>query len=203
MSASIKPELAIQIGKVKRTRKRIEIDWGQGDAAFVLRERDNPLPSFNVSFDALSPVVAAICHFPEDYCLTNLRIVGIVMGEMSGTKTVSIIARKTLDDAAKEFAFTTPARLLANPTEPGTYTPPLSPEHAELVAEAEEQAKLYIRGERAQGQMSLEDEDDPDGEGDETATDPLPFEHPEAAEEKPEAKPKRTRKPKAEPAGVH
>jgi hypothetical protein len=198
-----KPELAIDIHTIKRTRKRIEINWTQGEAKFGLKERDNPLQSFNLALDALAPLVSTICHLPDDYAKTNLRVVGVVMSEQGGTEMVSIIARKGLDDASKEFLFTTPARLLAHPTEPGSYTPPLSNAEAAAVFEVLEQAKLYIRGERAQGQIAFEGDDDEEGEED--ANDPLPFETPEAAGEKPaEEKPKRTRKAKAqEPVGVH
>lgn len=199
-----KPELAIDIVSVKRTRKRIEINWTQGDHKFGLKEPDNPLPSFTIALDALAPLVATVCHFPADYTKTNIRVVGVVMGEQGGTETVSIVARKGLDDASKEFVITTPARLLAHPEEPGSYTPPLTNAEAAAVYEVLEQAKLYIRGERAQGQIEFDGEDDEDETEGEAASEPLPFEHPEAAGVKAEEKPKRGRKRKAqEPAGVH
>lgn len=154
---------AIAIVSVKRTRKTIEIAWKQGDASFDLSERDNPLPGFNKAMDALAPIVSTICHLPPKYSEKGLRVVGFRMGEQSGAETVSLKARKDIDDAAKEFAFTTPDRLLAHPTTPGKYTPPLDKADAALVHEAVEQAKLYVRGERAQGQIAFEDDD---GEGD-------------------------------------
>lgn len=154
---------AIEIVSVKRTRKTIDIAWKQGDASFDLSERDNPLPGFNKALDALTPIVATICHLPAKYAEKGLRVVGFTMGEKSGALTVSLKARKDIDDAAKEFAFTTPERLLMHPTEPGKYTPPLDKGDANLVTEAVEQAKAYVRGDRAQGQIAFEDEE---GEGD-------------------------------------
>lgn len=162
---------AIEIVSVKRTRKTIEIGWKQGDASFDLSERDNPLPGFNKALDALAPIVSTICHLPAKYSEKGLRVVGFKMGEKSGALTVSLTARKDIDDAAKEFAFTTPDRLLMHPTEPGKYTPPLEKDEANLVTEAVEQAKAYVRGERSQGQIAFEDED---GEGDDGSGDADP-----------------------------
>lgn len=170
MSNNTKPTLAINVASIKRTRKRIEIAWTQGDAAFDLKERDNPLPSFVAALDALVPLVGTICHLPEDYTATNCRVTGVILGEQDGVETVALVARKGLDDASKEFVFKTPARLLAHPTEEGSYTPPLTGKEAEAVAEAIEQAKMYIRGERAQGQIAFEDEDGDGDDGDNSDT---------------------------------
>lgn len=182
----------IVIVSVKRTRKTIAIAWTQGDATFDIEERDNPLPAFVKAMDALTPIVGTICHLPKAWTDTGVVVKGFKMGEQDGTPTVSLTARKDIDDAAKEFAFKTPERLLAHPTQPGKYTPPLSAEEAELVQEAIEEAKRYVKGERAQGQIEFEDEDENgpiDEEEDETA--PLPLLPADAQ--------KRTRKPKRDP----
>lgn len=157
---------AIEILSVARTRKTIRIAWQQGDARFDLEERDNPLPSFTKALDALSPIVGTICHFPKAWVDTGCVVRGLTLGEQGETPTVFLTARKDIDDAAKEFVFKTPARLLAHPTQPGKYTPPLDPKEAELVQEAIEEAKRYVKGERAQGQIAFEeDEEDDDGDG--------------------------------------
>ncbi len=155
---------AIEIVSVKRTRKTIEIHWRQGDSKFDLNERDNPLPAFAHAMDDLASLVPTICHLPAKYAESGLRVVSFKMGEQGGAETVTLICRKDIDDAAKEFAFTTPARLLAHPATPGKYTPKLDDEDGERVHAAIEQAKLYVRGERAQGQIVFEDNDgDEDG----------------------------------------
>ena len=164
----LKPEKPkpISIVSVRRTRKSIKIAWQQGDSSFDLDERDNPLPSFINAFDAVTPLVATICHFPSEYIAQGMRVVGLKMGEQGGAETVSLIARKDLSDASKEFAFVTPERLLQHPTQEGKYTPPLTPEEAELVHELIEQAKLYVRGKRAQGQIEFDgDDESEDGSG--------------------------------------
>lgn len=187
---------AIDIISVQRTRKTIVIHWQQGDGKFDLDERDNPLPSFGQAFDALPPVVGMICKFSPHWCSENLRVIGIIMGEQGGAATVQLVCRKSISDASKEFAFKTPPRLLAHPTEPGSYTPPLSDKDAALVWEAVEQAKLYVRGDRAQGQIAFEDDagsDDGSGETAPEAGEELPL-APAPAEPPPPAKKRRSRK---------
>lgn len=158
------PKLAIEIASIKRTRKRIEIDYARGEGKFQLKERDNPRTSFIQAFDALAPLVATICHFPADYTAENCRVTGAILGTQGGMTTVALLVRKGIDDASKEFAFKTPARLMGHPTQEGSYTPPLSVDDAELVHQLVEEAKLYIEGERAQGQIEFEGDDGEEGE---------------------------------------
>jgi hypothetical protein len=190
--------LAIEIKSVHRTRKTVCIHYQQGDSKFELEERDNPLPAFGHAFDALVPLVATILHLPAAWAEQNLRVVGITMGEQGGAQTVVLACRKGLDDASKEFKFATPARLLAHPGEPGKYTPPLTNADAGLVQEAIEQAKLYVKGERAQGQIAFADEneeDDGSGTHEPEAGEELPFAPPSVAPiEAVTSEPKRERK---------
>jgi hypothetical protein len=158
--------LTIQIVEIKRTRKRIEIAWTQGKSRFDLAETDNPLPSFMASLDALAPLVATICHLPPEYAKEGLRVTGVAIGEHSGAPTVSLTARKDLDDASKEFVFRTPARMMAIPAAEGSYTPPLCNADVALVDEAIEQAKGYVKGERAQGEIIFEQDEDDEEEFD-------------------------------------
>lgn len=154
----------IEVTKGKLTRRRVLASWMQGDADFSLDENEMPLPSLGKALAALAPVAATIIHAPRDYA-DGLRVVAIAIGSKGGAQTVTLTCRKTLDDASKEFAFTTPERLLANPTEEGAYSPPLKKEHKERVEDAVEEFKKYILGKRAQGTLPLDGEDD-DGEGD-------------------------------------
>jgi hypothetical protein len=170
------PSLAIEIKSVKRTKKRIEIAWCQGESAFDLAERDNPLPGFTRSLDALAPVVREICHLRADWLQDCVRVVGFSLGEQSGARTVSITAHASVPDADKPFVIRTPERMMALPTTEGSYSPPLSAILLRAVEEAIEEAKAYVRGERAQGEIAFEDDgDDEDGDGDNDDTAPLPF----------------------------
>jgi hypothetical protein len=185
---------AIDILSVQRTRKTICIHWKQGDGKFDLDERDNPLPAFGKAFDALVPIVAAVLHVPDTW-ESDLRVIGLKLGKQGGAATVQFICRKSIPDASKEFPFTTPYRLLAHPTEPGSYTPPLAEKDAAKVWDAVEQAKAYVRGDRAQGQIQFETDDD---DADETPVDPAQG----RLIEVPPAPAKRKRGQKSEPAAA-
>lgn len=150
-----KQETALEVESIYRTNKHIVIDWYEGESKFNLDEPDNPLPSFFKAWEALNPLVSTVCHFPPKYSETNMRICGMLIGSKGGADTITLDVRKGLDDAAKEFKFKTPERLLANPTEEGTYTPPLTEAQASLVYTMIEEAKEYIRGNRAQGVLPV------------------------------------------------
>ena len=143
---------ALIIQRVKRTRKRLFVSWSKGDDEQSVNSTENALPEFQQSLDALAPLVCEICAFPSSY-VENIRVMGVVMGEQGEADTVSIIAQKSLSDAAKAFNIVTPPRLLAHPTQPGSYTPPLTEAQAELVWALIEAAKDYAKGNRAQGEL--------------------------------------------------
>lgn len=155
---------AIEIVRVKINRKTVFIKWIVGENERTLNERDEPLPSFRQAFESLAALVGTICHFPAKYCDTGLRVTELHVGTKGGVATASLTANKDLDDASKQFTFTTPERLLEMPTEEGAYSPPLDKEHAALVEEAIEQAKAYVRGDRSQTQIQFESADDDDGD---------------------------------------
>jgi hypothetical protein len=108
----------ITIVNVALTRRSIKVGWRQGDSAFDLDEPDNPLPAFTKAIAALAPLAVQIIHVAPEW-VESLRVIGLVIGDQGGANTVSIVCRKSIDDASKEFAFATPPRLLAHPTEPG------------------------------------------------------------------------------------
>lgn len=162
-----KNSTSIEIVHVKLTRKTVFIKWTQGENERTLNERDEPLPSFRRAFEALPELVGTICHLPASWSDTGLRVTELHVGMKGGVNTGSLTARKDLDDASKEFAFTTPERLLEMPTEEGAYSPPLSKDGAGLILDAINEAKLYVRGDRSQTQIQFDDgKDDEDGDED-------------------------------------
>jgi len=179
--APAKPEKPkeIQITSVKRTRSSIVIHYEQGDGKFCIDEPDSPLPTFYKAMDALAPLVPRICHFPKSYSDEGLRVTEFVIGSKGGAQTVVLCAQKDLDDSSKVFSFTTPERLMEKPTEEGAYSPPLSEAKKALVWETIEEARKYVIGERAQGQLAIADDDPEAGEdtdADNSETPPLKFE---------------------------
>jgi hypothetical protein len=156
------PAQIIEICSARRSRKSICIAYSQGESDVVITERENPLPSFNKAFDALAPLVANICHLPADYTKKDFRVVGFKLTEGHGSRQVSIIGRRDLKDAAKEFVLVTPFRMIDKPSEEGAVGDVLTPKFVELVEEAIEEAKKYVKGERAQGLLAFDEDDESD-----------------------------------------
>lgn len=138
------------IQEVKRTRKRIFIAYHNGTEDLTIDSNENALPAFQQALDRLPELTCEIIGVDKAYAL-NMRALGIKMGEQGEADTVSVIAQKSLADAAKALNIVTPPRLLAHPTEPGSYTPPLTEAQADPVWALIEAAKDYVKGNRAQG----------------------------------------------------
>lgn len=159
---------AIDIVEVRRTRRFIRIHYRQGDEDFRLRSNENPLPEFNHALDALAPLACEIVEAPEGW-VTNLKVNGLKLGALRDARTASVIVQKGIGLSGKVLNVTTPPALLSTPQTEGAVTQPLSTVQASLVGEAEEQAKRYVKGERAQGTLDI-DEDEEDGDDSESAT---------------------------------
>lgn len=154
----------LTILKVRRTRKHVAISYRNGDEEHNLKSRDNPMPGFDNAIAALAPLVCQLLHLPATY-VENMRPVGVTITDTSGNEQVCIVAQKSLDDANGPFNIATPLRLMDIPEAEGSYSPPLGADQVGLIDEVVEQAKAYILGERAQGQIEFK-KDDEDGGGD-------------------------------------
>lgn len=161
-----KPEKpkSVEIVSVKLTRKTVDIAYTQGDSSYTISERDNPLPSFSEAIANLAPIVSSVCHLPSNYHEEGLRVASFKLGTKGGAPTITIRAKKDLDDSAKQFVFDTPERLMDQPTEEGEYSPPLKQEFRDLIAEAIAEARGYVKGDRAQGRIQFEEDEDADDE---------------------------------------
>lgn len=183
----------IVVESVSRTRRHIVIEYTQGDETLSVKSNENPLPEFNQALDALTPLLCSIIEVPSDYGL-NLKVAGVSMGTLRDVRTVRIHAKKNLSHCGKLLPIDTPPVLMSTPTTEGGVTPPLDAAQAELVDAVLEEAKRYIKGERAQGTLEIdEDEDEDDFGHDPLAPDntaPLPL--PEGSTGKP-AKKKKTK----------
>lgn len=166
----------LTILKVRRTRKHVVIEYRNGDEDHKLKSRDNPLPAFDNAIAALAPLVCQLIKVPATY-VENMRAVGITIAD-GGNEQVTVIAAKSLDDAQGPFNIATPLRLMDLPEAEGSYTPPLDAKQVALIDEVVEQAKAYILGNRAQGQIEFKKDD----EDEDDATEPLEFEAAAAAQ---------------------
>jgi hypothetical protein len=169
----------LTILKVRRTRKHVVIRYRNGNDTHNIECSDMPLPAFDNAIAALAPLVCELIKVPASY-VENMRAVGLTITDGSGNEQVTIIAAKSLDDANGPLNIATPLRLMDLPEAEGSYSQPLGANQVALIDEVVEQAKAYVLGERAQGQIEFKKEDE-DADDDDADTAPLEFEHESAA----------------------
>jgi hypothetical protein len=157
----------MDITSVRIKRRAVVIDYKNEGETHSVTSRDNPLPSFVKAVEALAPLVLDICHLPSDYT-HGLKPTGLTLVEKQETQMVVVVAQKELTDCNSPFNISTPVRFLSVPKEEGSYSPPLKDTQVALVDAVISEAKKYVKGDRAQGQLPLEPEaagdDDHDGE---------------------------------------
>lgn len=162
---------SISIIEVKRTRRFISIHYKKGDEDFKIRSNENPLASFVKSLDALVPIVIAVCEVPANWD-TNLRVSGFSVSDMRDAQTVCVRAIKSVTLSGAVLEIDTPAALLGTPKTEGAVTQPLDKAQIGLVEDAIEEAKRYVKGERAQGTLTLDADAEDDEEDNGTGTEP-------------------------------
>lgn len=187
----------MDIRSVRIKRRAVVIDYENEGETHSVTSRDNPLPSFVKAVEGLGSLVLDILHLPTDY-QHGLKPTGLTVTGKQGTQLVSIVAQKELTDCNSPFNIATPLRFLSLPEEEGSYSPPLSEKQVALVDSVIKEAKKYVKGDRAQGQLPLvitndDDEGGDDGQDDPSEGDPLKFE-PAPAAESPKAKATRKKK---------
>ena len=199
------------VQKVRLTRSKVAVEYRTPTGeAHSLECADAPLPSFVAAIHALAPLILEVVHLPAEYG-DHLTPTGLTLTDKQEAKLVTLTGKKELPDAHAPFNIATPLRFMAHPETEGSYSPPLTDAQVALVNEVLEEAKRYVKGERAQGQLPLDgatDDDEGEGADEDTNTAPLPFtgtpaapdapaEEPPQAEEPAKAKrtpPKRSRK---------
>ena len=159
------PELNIR--KIRRSSKKLSFVFLNGEEEHSASYKDNPLPTFGPSLDALAPLVCDLCELPRDY-IAGLTVSGLTLCESGKVECVTIVAKKEIAGNSRPFNIATPLIPIDQPEEgEGSH---LTIAQAILVETALEEARKYIRGERSQGQMKLTpeattevvDEDEPE-----------------------------------------
>ena len=149
------PELNIR--KIRRSSKKLSFTYLNGEEEHSASYKDNPLPSFGPSLDALAPLVCELCELPRDY-IAGLTVSGLTLCESGKVECVTIVAKKEIAGNSRPFNIATPLIPIDQPEEgEGSH---LTIAQAILVETAVEEARKYIRGERSQGQMRLTPEAD-------------------------------------------
>ncbi len=149
----------MNIRSIRLKRRAVVITWENQGEDHALTSRDMPLPSFVKAVENLRSLILDILHLPTDY-QHGLKPTGLTLAEKQETQLVSLVATKELNDCNSPFNIATPLRFLSVPQEEGSYSPPLTEKQCALVDEVIREAKDYVKGKRAQGQLPLEAEDD-------------------------------------------
>jgi hypothetical protein len=154
----------MRITKVRLKQRAVVIEYENEGETHSVTSRDVPLPSFVAAVANLSSLVLDILHLPKDYA-EGLKSTGLTMVETQEVELVCIVATKELPECHSPFNIATPLRFLEHPKEEGSYSPALGSDQVAAVQEVVAEAKKYVKGERAQGQLPLEPEAD-EGEPD-------------------------------------
>lgn len=165
------------VQKVRLTLSKVAIDYKTPTGeSHSLECSDAPLPSFVAAIHALSALILDVLHLPSDYG-EHLTPTGLTLTDKQEAKLVTITGKKDLPDAHAPFNIATPLRFLEHPETEGSYSPSLTDKQVALVEEVLEEAKKYVKGERAQGQLPLgsTDGDDEGSESDEPETPAAPL----------------------------
>lgn len=163
----------MHIQKVRLKRRAVEISYENNGEEHNITSRDMPLPAFVRAVENLASLVLDVLHLPSEY-QKGLKPTGITVTEKQNTHLVAVIAQKELTDCNSPFNIVTPLRFLSVPEEEGSYSPPLTEKQAALVDAVIREAKEYVKGNRAQGQLPLNGEDDMTDEEGEEEGDDLP-----------------------------
>ena len=155
----------LNIRKIRRSSKKLSFTYLNGEEEHAAAYKDNPLPTFGPSLDALAPLVCELCELPRDY-IAGLTVSGLTLCESGKVECVTIVAKKEIAGNSRPFNIATPLIPIDQPEEgEGSH---LTIAQAILVETAVEEARKYIRGERSQGQMKLSPEaEETEVEGDE------------------------------------
>ena len=155
----------LNIRKIRRSAKKLSFVFLNGEEEHSASYKDNPLPSFGPSLDALAPLVCELCELPREY-IAGLTVSGLTLCESGKVECVTIVAKKEIAGNSRPFNIATPLIPIDQPEEgEGSH---LTIAQAILVETAVEEARKYIRGERSQGQMKLSPEaEETEVEGDE------------------------------------
>jgi hypothetical protein len=160
----------MEITAVKVSRTNVHIGYHTkelGDA--TLDHDEKPLPSLYKAMEALIPLVLETLMLPKSYAGKKpaegdteagypIRITGVIISMKGNSRLAMITAVKVIDTPAP-FNMTVPARYMDPPTKEGATSVPYSDKHVALIEDVIEEAKRYLKGERAQGNLPLETEE--------------------------------------------
>ncbi len=176
----------MDITKVKLTRTNVHLEYTNEGDTYKYDSKDKPLPSFYEAMEALAPLVIATLGLPKSYVGKKptegdrepglpLTVNGLTIVYKGDARQVCIVATKVVSACPSPFNITVPLRYMDQPDEEGTASEPYGTKEVNLLEEVITEARKYLRGERAQGQLPLEETVQPPAEPEDGENEPLPF----------------------------
>jgi hypothetical protein len=165
----------MNITKIRIGRANVHLEYENEGDTYKYDSKDKPLPSFYAAVEALAPLIISTLGLPKTYIGKKptegdkepglpLTPTGITITEKGESRQVCIVATKVLALTPSPLNLATPLRYMDDPTEEGTSSTPFSTKERDVIEEVIAEAKKYLRGERAQGQLPLEEEAAPPAE---------------------------------------
>lgn len=152
----------VLVRSVRFNGRSLKCDWEQGDDACSRTFHDNPLPSFIKALEALRSHVCSLCELPaKDE--EKITVTGVSLRPLGDDNAQGVIfAKKKLRKGKRSFKFSTPLLALWEPKdkEDKLKSDALDEDTAKAMVKVETETKKYICGERAQGKLALEDDED-------------------------------------------
>lgn len=156
-------ELAIR--RVRFNRKSIYCEWENNGDTYKVTFHDNPLPSFEKALSALAPHVCALCELPAKD-VDKITPTGITLSPLGDDNEQGLItAGKKIRKGKRVFNMATPLLALwpAKDAE-SKGTDCMDDDQAKAITKFAAEAKKYIAGERAQGKLAFEEEEEKKGD---------------------------------------
>lgn len=145
----------VQIHEVRNKRTSIFIHYAVGNDDFAVTFHDNPLKSFYTALENLNEHVLALAELPKGD-LPKIEATGITL-RTKGENTLALItAKKTLKRNKRVLNIATPI-LPMYPDDENKAVDHMSDDEASAVEKVIKEAKRYIAGDRAQGQIEFQE----------------------------------------------
>ncbi len=167
MSAKPKKEETVTIKSVRNTRAAIVIEWTEGSDDCSRTFHDNPLKSFLNALDGLTEHVITLGEFPAGYA-KGIEATGITLREKGDNVLAMITAKKKLKRNGRVFNIATPILAMYEGGEDEKGADHMTEVEAAAVEKMIKEAKKYLAGERAQGQIEFVSPEPPKKAGDNT-----------------------------------
>lgn len=156
MAAPKEKPKEIVITAVRNLRKSLRIEWLEGSDEVGRNFHDNPLPSFYKALAALTPHVCSLCELPAGDA-KKIEATGITVRARGENNLALVVARKKIRKGKRVFNISTPLLAMYEDAE-AKGADHMESDEAKAIEKVIAEAKKYLRGERAQGQIAFEEE---------------------------------------------